>query len=73
MPTHENPSLDDSAVPYSERNLIQRAIRSLDRKQNPWPRWVRVKALFGTGPEMSRAICYKYGFDPDEIPSDPAL
>jgi hypothetical protein len=68
MPTPE----DDSEIPYSERELIQRAIRSLDRRGGSLPRYVRVKQLFVTDSEASRAICYKYGFDPDKIPSDPA-
>ena len=29
------------------------------------PRWVMEKRIFGTGQHISRAICEKYGFDPD--------
>lgn len=66
------PAPENSDIPYGERELIQRAIRSLDHKDSQWPRWVRVKVLFGTGAKVSRAICYKYGFDPDKVPSGPA-
>ena len=61
-------SLDGNDIPYLERELIQRAIRSLEQKEGKWPLYVRVKQLFGTDSDMARAICYKYGFSPDPAP-----
>ena len=51
---------------YSERELIQRAIRNAKPFACPEPRWVMVKRVFGTGSTVSSQICEKYGFDPDK-------
>lgn len=59
--------MENSSIQYSERELIKRAIRTV-RPTYPAPRkarWVLVKGLFGTGQTVSRAICSRYGFDPD--------
>ena len=58
----------ESAVPYSERQLIQRAIKKARPRygKRGKPRWALVKDLFGTGQTVSTAICTKYGFDPDK-------
>lgn len=54
-------------IPY-ERDLIQRAISAARPKPGyrSMPRWALVKKTFGTGEDISRAICTKYGFDPDQ-------
>lgn len=56
----------DSEIPYSERELIQRAIKKAKPFARKNPRWIMIKRLFGTGKHVSRAICTKYGFDPDQ-------
>ena len=65
---------EEPAIPYSERELIQRAINSHSEAYRARvkagyayapPRWFIVKNLFGTGQTVSRSICEKYGFDPD--------
>ena len=53
-------------IPYDERELIQRAIRSAKPAFEPSPRWVMVKLVFRTGQGVSEMICREYGFDPDE-------
>ena len=50
--------------PYSEEELIKRAIRNAVKPVGA-ERWVRVKRAFGTGSSVAVAICTKYGFDPD--------
>jgi ribosomal protein S13 len=57
--------MGDSDIPYSERELIQRAIK-LAKTPTCSPRWALVKRIFGTGKTVSIAICTKYGFDPDK-------
>lgn len=58
--------MENSDIPYSERELIQRAIRQAKPFSGSYPRWVMVKRVFGTGYHASTAICEKYGFDPDK-------
>ena len=58
--------MDNSEIKYSERELIQRAIKQAKPFAAKTPRWVLVKRVFGTGQTVSRAICTKYGFDPDK-------
>jgi ribosomal protein S13 len=55
----------DTDIQYSERELIKRAIK-IARATSRLPRWALVKRIFGTGQTVSRLICSKYGFDPDE-------
>ena len=57
-----------SAIQYTERELIQRAIRAArpENGSRHLERWVLVKQIFCTGSQVSRAICSKYGFDPDQ-------
>ena len=57
--------MEETGVPYSERALIQRAINNAKPFAFAEPRWVLVKRVFGTGQQVSRALCWKYGFDPD--------
>lgn len=59
--------MENSAIPYEERELIQRAIRNARPVHHTpkRPRWALVKDIFGTGRTVSRAICTRYGFDPD--------
>jgi ribosomal protein S13 len=62
--------MEETGVPYSERELIQRAINNAKPFAFDAPRWCLVKRVFGTGAHVSRAICWKYGFDPDkDVPS----
>jgi len=58
----------ESEVPYTEQQLIQRAIRMARPRygRKDKPRWALVKDVFGTGQTVSTAICTRYGFDPDE-------
>ena len=58
--------MENSEIPYSERELIQRAIKQAKPFAHNTPRWVLVKRVFGTGSTVSTAICAKYGFDPDK-------
>jgi hypothetical protein len=61
----DNP--DETEIPYSERELIQRAISNARPLSRGAPRWAVVKQAFGTGSRVSWAICKKYGFDPEEM------
>lgn len=56
----------DTEIPYSERDLIQRAIKQAKPFAAKTPRWVMVKHVFGTNHTVSTAICTRYGFDPDQ-------
>jgi len=56
----------DSGIRYSERELIQRAIKQARPLTGRTARWVMVKRVFGTGRTVSRVLCEKYGFDPDK-------
>ena len=55
----------ESAIPYSESDLIRRAIKQAKPLHGAKPRWALVKSTFCTGQGVSEAICRKYGFDPD--------
>jgi hypothetical protein len=57
-----------SELPYSERELIQRAIDQAAQygANCGQPRWVSVKRLFAVGSGVAEAICWKYGYDPDK-------
>ena len=74
---------EDTDIPYSERDLIERAIDSvsswhrshcIDGTAAPKPRWLIVRDLFGCGSTVATAICYSYGYDPEkmigEVPHD---
>ena len=61
---------------YSERELIERAIRGastshvskvLNGKAVAEPRWKIVRDVFCCGSNMADRICVKYGFDPDDM------
>jgi len=59
----------EGEMPYTESDLIQRAIRQAKPRMVKAPRWVMVKRVFATGQTVSKAICTRYGFDPEqEIP-----
>ena len=63
-------------IPYTERDLIQRAIQAArpPAHKSPMPRWALVKQTFLTGQTVSKLICSCYGFDPDkEISADTML
>ena len=68
-------SMLNSDIPYEERELIQRVIRSLKPQtgERDLPRWTLVKRAFCTGQTVSKLICYRYGFDPDKEISAPYL
>ena len=64
----------DSDIPYTERELIQRALSSAfsehaskcsDGVAVPEPRWELVKLHFLCGSTVASLICYKYGLDPE--------
>ena len=57
--------MENSNIPYEERELIQRAIRNARPFAHAEPRWAMVKRVFGTGATVSAAICTRYGFDPN--------
>ena len=68
--------MTDTDIPYSERDLIQRAINSAssaheskcaDGVAAPRPRWDIVKHLFCCGSNAADRICWRYGFDPDGV------
>lgn len=70
-----------SEVPYSERELIQRAINGAIGKyayqctegtSPPMPRWDVVKRLFCCGSTVATAILYKYGLDPNAMVGESA-
>ena len=65
----------DTDIPITDRDLIQRAIvlAKPESNERDLPRWVLVKRLFGTGQTISRLICYKFGFDPEEEISSPYI
>ena len=56
-------------LPYSERELIQRAIDQASQygANTGQPRWVAVKRAFAVGSTVAEAICWKYGYDPDKV------
>lgn len=58
--------MENSDIPYEERELIQRAIRNTRPFSHPQPRWVMAKRVFGVGASVAAAICTRYGFDPDK-------
>lgn len=60
--------MENSDIPYTEREIIQRAIDSAKPRpgERPKARWELVKRIFMTGQTVSRLICYRYGFDPDK-------
>ena len=47
----------ETEVPYSERELIHRAISNARPLTRAAPRWAAVKQAFGTGSQVSWAIC----------------
>jgi hypothetical protein len=54
-------------IPYSEAELIRRAIRNTKPPdERTMKRWVLVKLCFGTGSAVSEKIAREYGFDPFE-------
>lgn len=59
------PSSDD-LVRDMLRALRRRKPFPTSRAQTPDPLWVRVMAATTHGSGFSRAICIKYGLDPDE-------
>jgi hypothetical protein len=65
--------MKDSAIPYEERELIQRAINGASAQHaaavargecREFPRWELVKNLFCCGSAIAELICYRYGYDP---------
>ena len=55
-------------IQYSDEELVNRAMRNLKSQKidSEEPRWVCVKNTFGVGSTVARAMCEKYGMDPDE-------
>lgn len=64
-----------SDIPYSERELIQRALTAAKPNYGEldMPYWILAKRLFMTGRTVSMAICTHYGFDPNQEVSAPYL
>jgi hypothetical protein len=67
---------EDTDIPYTERDLIQRAINSASARHtsecvigiaSPKPRWRIANDVFFCGPTVATAICYRYGFDPEKM------
>lgn len=58
----------ESDIPYSERELVQRALAAArpNAGERDLPRWVLAKRVFSTGRTVSMLICTRYGFDPDK-------
>ena len=67
--------MDNSDIPYTERELIQRALKRAKPEpgERDTPRWVLAKRTFGTGETVSRLICFRFGFDPDKEIEAPYL
>lgn len=65
----------DSDIPYSDRDLVQRALAAArpNQGERDLPRWVLAKRVFSTGKTVSVLICTRYGFDPDKEVSAPPL
>lgn len=68
--------MNDSDIPYEERELIQRAINSASGQHGaavargeyrPLPRWEVVERLFCCGSTVAELICHRYGYDPQGI------
>lgn len=55
-----------SDIPYTDLELVQRALKAARPFTVSEPRWMMAKRVFLTGRTASRAICEKYGFDPDQ-------
>jgi hypothetical protein len=54
----------------SDADLLERAVRnSRDQKRTgvEHPRWVAVMHTFALGSTYARALCLRFGFDPDEL------
>ena len=67
---------EDTDITYSERYLIQRVIDNASSEHayavaaddiHSCPRWAIVKRLFNCGSTVARAICCRYGFDPEKM------
>jgi hypothetical protein len=70
---------DDTDIFCTERDLIPRAINSamarhisdcIDGTAAPKPRWLIVHDLFGCDLTVAKAICYRYGYDPEKMIGD---
>lgn len=62
--------LRKSTIPYTERELLQRAVANLPetmRPQRDTPRWMLVQKLFNCDEDTAHRICWRYGFDSDSI------
>ena len=67
--TDTDEALLSSSIPYSHRELIQRAIVAVKPAPGdpPTPRWALVKALFSTSDRAAKLICWNFGFDPEHL------
>ena len=70
---------DDTDIPYTERDLLLRAINSASSRHRsdcedgiavPKPLWAIVRDLFCCGSTVATAICYRYGYDPEKMIGD---
>jgi len=61
--------VSESEIPYTERELIQRAIDQAAQYGANYgqPRFVSVKRAFAVGSSVASAICWRYGYDPEKL------
>lgn len=55
----------DKVILPDPEDLVRRAIRN-HRPPKKMARWAAIMELFAVGSTYARAICAKYGCDPDE-------
>lgn len=53
----------NAPIPYSDGDLLDRVLRNACEPGEP--KWVTVRNRFGVGAGVARAICRRFGFDPD--------
>lgn len=57
-----------SGCEFSEHELIGRAVRAATgRYRRGTQRWVAMKDAFGCGSGVAHALCFRFGFHPDEM------
>lgn len=57
-----------SGCEFSEHELIGRAVRAATGTyRRGTQRWVAMKDAFGCGSGVAHALCFRFGFDPDEM------
>ena len=61
--------MDLAGHEYSERELLRRAMTNWRKPKTKCagvPRWVKAKETFCVGSTVAHALCYEFGFDPEE-------